>query len=105
MHQTNCITVVIKYRAKANGQNTLDLVWVLTLFRVCVCPMRIRALEEMMERQKLMRMTERSDRMYLQENATDLKKIKKQIQMNLAPQTCSQDHTGFSFQPFSRCYD
>lgn len=29
--------------------------------------MRIRALEEMMERQKLMRMTERSDRMYLQE--------------------------------------
>lgn len=37
-----------------------------TLFRVCVCPMRMRALEEMMERQKLMRMTERSDRMYLQ---------------------------------------
>ena len=43
---------------------------VLTLFRVCVCPMRIRALEDMMERQKLMSMTERSDRMYLQENQT-----------------------------------
>lgn len=38
-----------------------------TLFQVWVCPMRIRALEEMMERQKLMRMTERSDRMYLQQ--------------------------------------
>lgn len=41
-----------------------------TLFQVCVCPMRIRALEEMMERQKLMRMTERSDRMYLQQKWT-----------------------------------
>lgn len=37
--------------------------------------MRIRALEEMMERHKLMRITERSDRMYLQEN--DRKQIKK----------------------------
>lgn len=40
----------------------------LTLFRVCVCPIRMRALDEMIERQKLMRITERSDRMYLQEN-------------------------------------
>lgn len=37
-----------------------------TLFRVWVCPIRMRALEEMMERQKLIRMTERSERMYLQ---------------------------------------
>lgn len=42
--------------------------WDLTLFHVWVCPMRIRALDEMMERQKLMRMTDRSDRMYLQED-------------------------------------
>lgn len=41
-----------------------------TLFQVWVCPMRIRALDEMMERQKLMRMTERSDRMYLQQRWT-----------------------------------
>lgn len=39
----------------------------LTLFLVWVCPIRMRALEEMMERQKLMRMTERSERMYLQQ--------------------------------------
>lgn len=38
----------------------------LTLFQVWVCPMRMRALDEMMDRQKLMRMTERSERMYLQ---------------------------------------
>lgn len=36
-----------------------------TLLRVWVCPMRMRALEEMMDRQKLMRMTDRSERMYL----------------------------------------
>lgn len=36
------------------------------MFQVWVCPIRIRALDEMMDRQKLMRMTERSDRMYLQ---------------------------------------
>lgn len=39
----------------------------LTLLRVWVCPMRMRALEEMMDRQKLMRMTDRSERMYLWE--------------------------------------
>lgn len=38
-----------------------------TLFLVCVCPIRIRALEDTMERQKLIRMTERSERIYLQE--------------------------------------
>lgn len=38
-----------------------------TLLRVWVCPMRMRALEEMMEKQKLMRMTDRSERMYLRE--------------------------------------
>lgn len=41
---------------------------IFTLFQVWVCPMRMRALEEMMDKQKLMRMTERSDRMYLQQN-------------------------------------
>lgn len=35
------------------------------MLRVWVCPMRMSALEEMMDRQKLMRMTERSERMYL----------------------------------------
>lgn len=35
------------------------------LLRVWVCPMRMRALEEMMDKQKLMRMTDRSERMYL----------------------------------------
>lgn len=39
-----------------------------TLLRVWVCPMRMRALEEMMDRQKLMRMTDRSERMYLWES-------------------------------------
>lgn len=36
-----------------------------TLLRVWVCPIRMRALEEMMDRQKLMRITDRSERMYL----------------------------------------
>lgn len=40
-----------------------------TLLRVWVCPMRMRALEEMMEKQKLMRITDRSERMYLRETA------------------------------------
>ena len=35
------------------------------MLRVWVCPMRMSALEEMMDRQKLMRMTDRSERMYL----------------------------------------
>lgn len=39
-----------------------------TLFRVWVCPISMSALEEMMDRQKLMRMTERSERMYLKKN-------------------------------------
>lgn len=37
-----------------------------TLLRAWVCPTRMRALEQIMERQKLMRMTERSERMYLE---------------------------------------
>lgn len=37
----------------------------LTLLRAWVCPTRMRALEHMIERQKLIRMTERSERMYL----------------------------------------
>lgn len=41
--------------------------WSPTLFRVWVCPIRMRALEEMMDRQKLIRMTERSERIYLQQ--------------------------------------
>lgn len=70
----NCITVQC---------TTQVLRWFLTLFRVCVCPIRIRALEEMMERQKFMRITERSDRMYLEENS------RKQIKKTLS---YSQDH-------------
>lgn len=72
MSQVNCITVTTWKQKDANTEKNeaLFLGCVLTLFRVCVCPMRIRALEDMMDRQKLMRMTERSDRMYLQENNT-----------------------------------
>lgn len=39
------------------------------MLRVWVCPMRMSALEEMMDKQKLMRMTERSERMYLRARA------------------------------------
>lgn len=57
------------FSAKSGGKQTnkQSPTGSLTLFRVWVCPMRMRALEEMMERQKLMRMTERSERMYLQQ--------------------------------------
>lgn len=41
--------------------------------------MRMRALEEMMERQKLMRMTERSDRMYLQGNDRGEKRLRQTL--------------------------
>lgn len=56
---------VLKLRGKANKQTKTNLS--LTLFLVWVCPIRMRALEEMMDRQKLIRMTERSERMYLQQ--------------------------------------
>lgn len=49
---------------KAQGYAGLDK-RLPTLLRVWVCPMRMRALEEIMDRQKLMRMTDRSERMYL----------------------------------------
>lgn len=52
----------------------------LTLFRVCVCPIRMRALDEMIDRQKLMRMTERSDRMYLQEGSKKTHNNKLQLE-------------------------
>lgn len=58
-------TRIMKIQPKNWTKLTLFLDLFFTLFLVCVWPMRIRALEEMMERQKLMRMTERSDRMYL----------------------------------------
>lgn len=62
-----------KCDGKLTGSNghTVDSLFArcLTLFRVCVCPIRMRAFEEMIDRQKLMRMTERSDRMYLQEGS------------------------------------
>lgn len=71
--------------------------------------MRIRALEEMMERQKLMRITERSDRMYLQEN--DRKQIKKNfvlftnpLVMYVAQQTYGQDHTLCMIDPGKPCF-
>lgn len=89
--------------------DTLVLGWFLTLFRVCVCPMRIRALEEMMERQKLMRITERSERMYLQEN--DRKQIRKNsvlftnpLVMYVAQQTYSQGHTQCMIDPGKPCF-
>ena len=39
----------------------------LTAFCVCVCPTRIRILEQTMDRQKLIRMIDRSDRIYLED--------------------------------------
>lgn len=62
-----------------------------------------------MERQKLMRITERSDRMYLQEN--DRKQIRKNfvlftnpLVMYVAQQTYSQDHTQCMIDPGKPCF-
>lgn len=57
-----------KSGGKANKQTKLNRSP--TLFRVWVWPIRMRALEEMMDRQKLIRMTERSERIYLQQEKT-----------------------------------
>lgn len=62
-----------------------------------------------MERQKLMRITERSDRMYLQEN--DRKQIRKNfvlftnpLVMYVAQQTYSQGHTQCMIDPGKPCF-
>lgn len=68
--RSGCIRPETRQRDMTRWTHLLDycsVTFLLTLFLVWVCPMRIRALEEMMERQKLIRMTERSERMYLQE--------------------------------------
>lgn len=59
------ITSVLNQQKRKQKQSKPN--WSLTLFRVWVCPIRMRALEEMMDRQKLIRMTERSERIYLQQ--------------------------------------
>lgn len=48
-------------RESENGQMTL------TTLCVCVCPTRINILEQMIDKQKLSRIMERSERMYLRE--------------------------------------
>lgn len=70
-----CFTVLIQYCAVFLDLHEKRKKSILTLFLVWVCPMRIRALEEMIERQKLIRMTDLSDRIYLQENQRTKKKV------------------------------
>ena len=45
--------------SEAGWMNTLTALW------VCVCPTRINMFEQIMDRQKLMRMIDRSERIYL----------------------------------------